>query len=330
MRAIVLTRPGGPEVLAVQELPMPVADAGHVVIKVRGFGLNRAETYMRRGLWPTAARVLGIECVGEVHEDGSGRLARGRRVAAIMGGMGRTIDGSYAEYVRAPATNVVPLDGALGWAALAAIPESYATAWMCLHRILGIAAGQTLLVRGGTSALGQAAIQLGRLAGARVLATSRDPGKLARLEAIGAMPLLDGDSLVADVRRGAPDGLDAALELVGNSKVVETISLVHRGGGVCLAGFLGGIAPIAAFDPIVHLPSGVSLHFFASFVLGRIDFPLSEIPLQDIVARVAAGEIAAAPARVLGFDEVAEGHRLMEASQANGKLVVEVPTSSAS
>src|SRR5512143_2644667 len=199
MRAIVLTQPGGPEVLAVQELPIPVADAGHVVIRVRAFGLNRAETYMRRGLWPTGARVLGIECVGEIHDDGTGRLPRGRRVAAIMGGMGRTIDGSYAEYVRVPATNVVPIDSRLGWAELAAIPESYATAWMCLHGILGVAAGQTLLVRGGTSALGQAAIQLGRVAGVRVLATSRDRGKLGQLERLGAAPLLDGDGLAADV-----------------------------------------------------------------------------------------------------------------------------------
>jgi len=316
MRAIVLTQPGGPEVLAVHEYPMPRAGDGHVVVKVRAFGLNRAETYMRRGVWPTAARVLGIECVGEVHEDGTGRLAPGRRVAAIMGGMGRTIDGSYAEYVRVPATNVLPIETQLGWAELAAIPESYATAWTCLHKNLELARGQTVLVRGGTSALGQAAIQLARVAGARVLATTRDKGKLGLLETLGAVPILDGDKVQG--------GLDAVLELVGNSKVLESLSWLRRGGRACVAGFLGGMAPIATFDPIAHLPSGVHLSFFASFVLGQPGFATDEIPLQSSDDRVARGEIRAAPVRVLGFEQVAEGHGLMEANRANGKIVVEV------
>src|SRR5690349_4786071 len=171
MRAITFAEPGGPDVLTITERPIPSPRDGDIVIKVRAFGLNRAETYFRSGKWPTNVNVIGIECVGEVENDASGRLAKGQKVAAIMGGMGRVIDGSYAEYVRTPSSNVLPLTSALSWQDLAAIPESYATAWTCLHRNLRLEPGNTILVRGGTSALGQAAINIAARHGARVLAT---------------------------------------------------------------------------------------------------------------------------------------------------------------
>src|SRR5438477_1587185 len=110
MRAIVITRHGGPEVLAVRELLDPEPNLGDVLIEVKAFGLNRAETYMRRGEWPEIARVSGIECVGVVADDPGGTLPTGSTVAALMGGLGRTRNGSYAEYVTAPASNVVPLE----------------------------------------------------------------------------------------------------------------------------------------------------------------------------------------------------------------------------
>src|SRR6266436_342140 len=122
------------------------------------FGVNRAETYMRKGVWGDVVRVSGIECVGEVDFDPSCVLSPGQKVAAIMGGMGRTRNGSYAEYTCVPSSFVFPLHTELDWATLAAIPESYATAWSCLFGNLRIRAGQVLFVRGGTSALGQAAI----------------------------------------------------------------------------------------------------------------------------------------------------------------------------
>jgi NADPH:quinone reductase-like Zn-dependent oxidoreductase len=323
MRAIIKQKNGGPEVLAIEELPVPVADAGHVVVKVHAFGLNHAESYVRQGIWPFPSRVLGIECAGEVHEDGTGRLPRGQRVVALMGGMGRTIHGSYEEYVRVPATNVAPIETDLSWTDLAALPESYATAWSSLHDNLALAADQTVVVRGGTSALGQAAITIARGAGARVLATTRDRRSFGVLEALGASPLVEADGLPEEVRRRIPSGVDAVLDLVGSRAVLGSLTMVRPGGRVCLAGWLGGLQPVTV-DPLVHLPSGVHLSLFGSVVFGSPGYPLSSVPLQAIVERAGRGEYRAKPARVIAFADIVEGHRLLDSGEAKGKIVVSV------
>src|SRR5437763_13078462 len=157
MKAIVISTYGGPEVLTAAELPDPVPAEGELLIRVRAFGLNHAETYMRSGAWGEVAQVPGIECAGTVEADPSGRLAPVTPVIAILGGMGRTRNGSYAELATVPASNVVPVSTALPWTDLVALPEVYATAWAGLHQNLGLRPGQTALVRGATSALGQAA-----------------------------------------------------------------------------------------------------------------------------------------------------------------------------
>src|SRR5260221_10205136 len=132
---------------------------------------------MRKGEWPEIAQVSGIECAGLVKIDPDGRLAKGQKVVALMGGMGRTINGSYAELTSVPATNVVPVETRLSWEALAAIPESYATAWTCLLGNLALRPGQTLVIRGATSALGQAALNIAVQENSRVIATSRNPDR---------------------------------------------------------------------------------------------------------------------------------------------------------
>jgi NADPH:quinone reductase-like Zn-dependent oxidoreductase len=323
MKAIVIKAHGGPENLVIQDLPDPEPRPGHVVIEVKAFGVNHAETHMRQGQWPEIAEVSGIECVGLVKADPDGKLAAGQTVAALMGGMGRTIYGSYAEYTNVPASNVIPLDTSLPWADLAAIPESYATAWTCLHGNLELRAGQVLVLRGATSALGQAALNIAARAGAAVVATTRNRERFSKLEALGANGvLLEGPELARRVRERHPNGVDAVLDLVGNSVVLDSLQAVRRGGRVCEAGWLGGLAPIPSFNPILQVPSGVHFSLFGSFVFGSAEFPLSDVPLQAIVDRVAAGHYLAKPARVFRFNEIQEAHRLMESNQANGKIVV--------
>ena len=136
MKAIVFSSFGGPEVLTATELPDPVPAAGEVLIAVRAFGLNHAEAYMRGGIFGEVAKVTGIECAGTVVADPSGRLAAGTAVVAILGGMGRTRNGSYAELVTVPASNVVEVSTTLPWTDLVALPEVYSTAWPACARTL--------------------------------------------------------------------------------------------------------------------------------------------------------------------------------------------------
>ena len=325
MRAIVIQQYGGPEVLSIQERPVPVPAPGQVLIQVKAFGLNHAEIYFRQGAWGDVAEISGIECVGLVKEDPTGRFARGQKVAALVGGMGRSINGSYAEFTCLPASNVVAIQSDLAWEDLAAIPESYATAWTSLIGILALAKGQSVLVRGATSALGQAAVNIAAHAGARVIATTRKTARMPMLEALGAHKvLLEAPELAREVRDQYPDGIDAVLDIVGNTTVLDSLSMLRRHGHACLVGFLGGGGPLT-LEPVFQIPSGRHLSVFASaLVTGTPDFPLSEIPFQAIVERVAKGVYKAQPAQVFRFDEIQAAHRLMESGQANGKIVVRV------
>jgi NADPH2:quinone reductase len=323
MRAIVIKQYGGPEVLALEERPIPQPKPGHVIIEVKAFGLNHAEIYFRKGAWGDVAEISGIECVGVVKSDPDRRFVAGQKVMAIVGGMGRSFNGSYAEVASVPASNVVAVKTDLPWEELAAIPESYATAWSSLSGILKVTAGQIVAIRGATSALGQAAVNIAAHAGARVIATTRNATRASMLENLGAKEvLLESSELSKRIRGRHPQGIDAVLDIVGNTTVLDSLATLRRGGHVCLVGFLGGGGPLT-LEPVFQMPSGTHLSVFASAVItGTPEFPLSEIPFQDIVDRVAAGTYKAKPAKIFRFEDIQEAHRLMESNQANGKLVV--------
>jgi len=204
----------------IKEIPEPEPKAGHVVIEIKAFGINHAEMHMRRGEWAEAAPVSGIECVGLVKSCPGGEFPVGAKVAALMGGLGRTINGSYAEYTRAPATNVALIESDLPWAELAAIPETYATAWTCLFRDLEIERGQLLVIRGGTSSFGQAALKMAVKTGVRVIATTRNRNQWSMLEKLGAerceLERRDLSKHIAEAKK-----IDAVLDLVGNSVMLD-------------------------------------------------------------------------------------------------------------
>jgi len=322
MKAIIISSYGGPDVLTVAELPDPVPAAGEVLIAVRAFGLNHAEAYMRGGVFGEVAKVTGIECAGTVVADPSGRLAEGTAVVAILGGMGRTRNGCYAELVTVPGSNVVTVSTSLPWTDLAAVPEVYATAWAGLRQNLDLRPGQTVLIRGATSALGQAAVNVAAEQGATVIATTRRPDRAALLEQIGAKTVLIDDGRLAGRQFGV---VDCVFDLVGNSVLRDSLRIVRPRGRVCQLGFLGGLEPVADFNPLADLPSGVQLSTFASaFVLGDEHFPIADVPLQEIVEKARTGVFSAKPARVFEFEQIAEAHRLMDAGEAGGKLVVSV------
>jgi NADPH:quinone reductase-like Zn-dependent oxidoreductase len=321
MRAIVLEKFGGLDSLVYKDIPEPEPMAGHVVIQIKAFGINHAEMHMRRGEWAEWMPVIGIECVGVVKSCPGGEFPVGAKVAAFMGGLGRTINGSYAEYTRVPVTNVVSIEADLPWVELAAIPITYATAWTCLFRNLEIQKGQLLVIRGAISSFGQAALKMAVNAGARVIATTADREHFSIAEKLGAerceVDRRDLSEHIAEAKK-----VDAVLDLVGNTVMLDSLRMLRRGGRSCLAGWLGGLEPIHDFNPLLQMPSGVYLTFFGSFVFGQPEFPVSDVPLQQIAQDAAAGRLNVKPTRVFRFNEIHEAHRVMEANEARGKMVV--------
>ena len=253
MRAWIIEEAGGPEKLELREVPKPPPVTGSVLIRVRAFGLNRSEWFTRRGDSPsvTFPRVLGIECVGEVVAAPGTDLEPGQRVAAMMGGMGRAFDGSYAEYTRVPRAHVFALSTQLDWPVLGALPEMLQTTHGSLHLGLEIERASTLLIRGGTSSIGLAALALGKRAGLQVASTTRGESKVAMLRAAGAdHVLLETESLRDAVRERFPGGVDRVLELVGASTLRDSLRCAAPGGIVCMTGMLGGQWILEGFEPM--------------------------------------------------------------------------------
>jgi NADPH:quinone reductase-like Zn-dependent oxidoreductase len=160
-------------------------------------------------------------------------------------------------------------------------------------------------------------------AGARVIATTRNRSHAPELEALGATRVeTEGPDLAKRIAERRQ--IDAVLDLVGNSTILDSLDTLRRGGRACLAGFLGGLAPMMDFNPLTQMPSGVHFSFFGSFVFGKPGFPLSDVPLQTIADQVAAGRYKAKPYRVFRFEDIREAHRVMETNAAGGKMVVRI------
>jgi NADPH:quinone reductase-like Zn-dependent oxidoreductase len=303
MRAAVVHEPGGPEVLRVEEIPTPEPREGWELVRVRAFGLNRSELGTRAGESGAAVRfprVLGIECVGE--------LADGRTVVAAMGGMGRDFDGGYAEYALLPATHVIPVETSLSWEQLGAIPESFGTAWGSLD-LLELEAGQSLLVRGGSSSVGMAAITIAKDRGLEVFATTRQESKRGALEAAGADHVLVDDGEV-----GSRIQVDGLFELVGPRTIFDSLKAVR--GRACISGFLEldwNIEPARAEAERLGIP-------LANFQSRVIDAGWRET-FQAIVDRVQDGRYRDILDRTFPLAEIADAHRYMEANRAAGKVV---------
>ncbi|MQA72826.1 MAG: zinc-binding dehydrogenase [Solirubrobacterales bacterium] len=322
MRAAVVSEPGGPEVLRVEERPTPEARPGWVLVRVRGFGLNRSELGTRRGDSGDAVRfprVLGIECVGEVAEAPGSDLEPGRTVVAAMGGMGREFDGGYAECALLPREHVIPISTTLPWSRLAALPETFATAWGSVVKTLRLERGETILVRGGSSSVGMAAITIASELGATVIATTRQEAKRAAMEEQGAdHVVIDPGSIAEEVRRIAPDGVDALFELVGPRVIADSVAAVRSGGRVCLSGYLAESWDVDSARAAVAA-AGAS---FATFGSIEVSDDAYREPLQAIVEAVESGRYRDGLARVFELDEIADAHRLMEDDGVAGKVVV--------
>lgn len=322
MRAAVIYQPGSPDRLVLEERPVPTPDAGQVLVRIRAFGLNRSELMTRKGYSPNVQfpRILGIECVGEVADDPSGEYAVGQPVLALMGGMGRDYDGSYADYTVLPKALLHPFQSSLPWEVLGAIPEMFQTAYGSLYPALQIQPGEdrTLLIRGGTSSVGMLATQLAHLAGLTVLATTRNPQKESALRANGAAHvLIDTGRLHEEVRTLFPEGIDKVLELVGTSTLHDSLSCLKPGGTGCMSGMLAESWTIPDFAPMEFIPATVRLTTYDS---GQITNPTRVFQL--FIQQVETGQVKLPVSRVFRLDEIVVAHQFMESNAATGKLVV--------
>jgi len=322
MKAWVIEDAGGPDVFHLRELPIPEPAPGQVLIRVEAFGLNRSEYFTRIGESPSVKfpRVLGIECAGVVESAPSGRFEAGQRVFAMMGGMGRQFDGSYAEYTAVPESIVFPIDSKLGWDVLGALPEMLQTCNGSLHIGLEVAAGETLLIRGGTSSIGMTTMTIAKSLGLRVAMTTRNPKKRELLLERGADEVyVDDGSIAKRVREVHPLGVDRVLELIGTSTLLDSLQCIRSKGVVCMTGILGGEWELQSFRPMGQIPTGVKL---SSYSGGAGD--INADALQTYVSLVEAGALQIQQGPVWTFEELREAHAALDENRANGKMVVVV------
>jgi NADPH:quinone reductase-like Zn-dependent oxidoreductase len=320
MRAIVLDAPGVADSLAIRELPIPVPEPGWVLIRVKAFGLNRSELHTRLGLAEgvTFPRVLGIEATGEVAACPGGEFEVGQPVMAMMGGMGRTFNGGYAEYTCVPVAQAISFRSELDWGTLGAVPEMLQTAYGSLTIGLDAQPGQSILIRGGTSSVGMATAVLAGQRKMTVFATTRNPEKAQTLIDLGVHHvLIDNGDVAAQVRAIEPAGVDTALELVGTPTLPDTLRATRVHGVVCFTGMLSNQWIVKDFYPNGYLPRGVRLSAYSG---DAQDLPSAV--LQEFLDAVAVGQAVVPIDRVYRFEQIVEAHQRMEDGLAQGKLVV--------
>ena len=314
MKAVKIYQAGGPEQLIYQDVPTPDIKEGWSLVKIKGFGINHSEIFTREGKSPSVQfpRILGIECVGEVAQSSTPALAVGQKVVSIMGEMGRAFDGSYAEYVLLPNEQIYPIHTDLDWTTLAAIPETYYTAFGSLQQ-LRIAPQDRVLVRGAGSGVGVAFAQLLKAQFPHVVlhGSTRNPAKATRLQAVG----FDEVVTEADGKLQTDQRYDKILELVGPATLRDSFSHINEHGIVCNTGQLGNIWYVNDFDPIIELKNN---SYLTAFYSGNV----SQAKLDEMFDYIRQFNVKILIERVFTLEQVPEAHRFLQSADGFGKVVV--------
>lgn len=315
MRAVLIDKITPAKDIVLSEAPVPQVQPGWVLVKIMAFGMNHSEQILRLGEieadYIQKPVIPGIECVGEIADSSDSKFTKGQKVVALMGGMGRSFHGSYAEYALLPAHHVFTVNTELDWTSLAGVSETYFTAWGSLMESLKLQKEDVLLIRGATCALGYAAIQLAKAVGCKVVATTHKEEKF---------PLLhEADEAIVDngLLQGKRCGFTKALELVGAKTVYDTMQCMKQGGVVCVTGILGNVFALNHFDPIKHIPNGVYLTGFHS------NWPTQEV-MNDIFSFIKEHQLQPKVGAVYSFENIREACMALDSGCVDGKIVVKI------
>jgi putative PIG3 family NAD(P)H quinone oxidoreductase len=326
MYAVVVTEPGGPEVMRWLEVPDPVPGPGEVLIDVAASGVNRADLMQRQGFYPPppgAPPYPGLECSGQVAALGDGvtKWRPGDQVCALLSG------GGYAELVAVPEGQVLPVPEGVDVTTAAAFPEVTCTVYLNLIQVAGLAKGETLLVHGGTSGIGTTAIQFARALGARVACTAGSPEKLERCRELGAdiaINYREEDFVAALHEATGGAGADVILDIMGASYLERNLAALAPYGRLVIIGRQGGsrteidLGALHAKQASVH---GTTLRARPKEKKAAVVAAVRD----NVWPLISAGQIAAVIDRKLPMPQAAEAHRAMAASDHIGKILLTPP-----
>ncbi len=325
MKAIVCEKPGDESVLKIGEVPDPVPGPSDLLIRVSHAALNRADLMQRQGLYPPppgASPILGLECAGTVAAVGAAVSGWrvGERAMALLPG------GGYAELAAVDHGSAMHVPGTLGDAEAAALPEVYLTAFLNLFMLGGVKAGAAVLIHGGGSGVGSASIQLLRLAGARPIVTAGSDAKCEQCLRFGADVAINYKSgpFAAKVRAATNDrGVDIILDSIGGAYLAANLEALANGGRLIMIGLMRGAKAEIDLGAVLRR----HLHLLGSTLRTRPVAEKAEI-VRQFLARFGAdleqGRLRPPVYRTLPLADAAMAHRMMQASEHFGKIVLKI------
>ncbi len=315
MKAVILTKPTKAEGIKITDVEIPKVKKDWVLIKIKSFGLNHSEKLLREfeieNDYIKKPIIPGIECAGIVVDSLDNDFKIGDKVISFMGGIGRSFDGSYAEYCLAPKSHTFKVNTNLSWEELGAIPETYYTAWGSLFECLDLKKDDVLLIRGATCALGYASIQIAKALGCKVIVTTHKEDKIKLLA--------ESDKIIVDdgVLYGKVQRINKVLDLIGAKTLTDTLKIVTKRGIVCNTGILGGVYALNNFDPIKDIPNGVYLTGFYS------NNPTQE-DIDKIFEFIQNNNLKPKIGKIYNFKDIKEALVSQDKKLIDGKIVISV------